>query len=547
MATPENQSQSPVRKTRRRHQKSRNGCIECRRRRVKCDEMKPSCTRCVWALDKCIYRSPFPQQSAEKHEKDQLSLPTWSSLCSVVSPSPSASSHSERSPSFEASASSTPAFVEAKNRDSNVADGPQGLSDTDLYHHYLQHTSRTLTLCPGDENALQIGMPTLALQSKTVFHSILAVSAACLGWDMISKKPPPDISVVSQALMTGYRHYSLASEQMRESISCPGDLKPEPLLASTLMLVPFAAASQQINHWISSKSGTPEPRRLLSTTPRDVIIMMRGIRTTLQTLDSGNLSPNIRLSLEPEFTTDSSPMVSDANIGPAAITPPRTHVMVPIVAATSHGAFSKLQTRLESAVLYHSDGPDGPLSACSAAFEILKDIRNNAFSTSNLPPSSSPNNPVEDSFEPETEPVSLSQVAPWLHSFASRSAIPLPTEPLTRYFLSFLIQAPQAYLDLVLPLLDQRLESPVGNTSEIAAKLTSVQALALNIYAHWSVLMFLVEEESWWIGNLPTVTLSGMVNRYGDDFVTTLWPDPGQEQWWPGSMLNILREIKRHR
>jgi len=116
-------------------------------------------------------------------------------------------------------------------------------------------------------------------------------------------------------------------------------------------------------------------------------------------------------------------------------------------------------------------------------------------------------------------------------------------------FLGFLVQAPQAYLDLVLPLLDQRLESPINTPYEDTwPQLTMEQALVLDIYAHWSVLMFLVEEESWWIGNLPIVTLTGMVNRYGDQFVTELWPDSIRDgEWWPGCMLNILREIKRCR
>lgn len=152
---------------------------------------------------------------------------------------------------------------------------------------------------------------------------------------------------------------------------------------------------------------------------------------------------------------------------------------------------------------------------------------------------------VKKPFEPES--VSPLQVGPWLRSYARRHAISLPTEPLTMRFLGFLVQAPQAYLDLVLPLLDQRLESPIVTpTKDTWAQLTKEQALALDIYAHWSVFMFLVEEESWWIGNLPIVTLTGMVNRYGDKFVTSLWPDgTRQEQWWPAGMLTILREIKR--
>ena len=79
--------------------------------------------------------------------------------------------------------------------------------------------------------------------------------------------------------------------------------------------------------------------------------------------------------------------------------------------------------------------------------------------------------------------------------------------------------------------------------------LTADQALALDIYAHWSVLMFLVEEESWWIGSLPVVTLTGMMNRYGDEFVAGLSSGQGygHDRWWPGSMLTVLREIKRCR
>jgi hypothetical protein len=137
-------------------------------------------------------------------------------------------------------------------------------------------------------------------------------------------------------------------------------------------------------------------------------------------------------------------------------------------------------------------------------------------------------------------------MAPWLSSYASRPVTPQSTDPLTKFFLAFLVQVPQEYLDLVLPLLDQRLESPLDrSTRSDLPELTREQALALDIYAHWSVLMFLVEEESWWIGNLPVITLTGMLNRYRDDFVTRACPECGDEPWWPSTMLNILREIKR--
>ena len=141
---------------------------------------------------------------------------------------------------------------------------------------------------------------------------------------------------------------------------------------------------------------------------------------------------------------------------------------------------------------------------------------------------------------------------------------------MTRPFLSFFVETPQAYLDLVLPLLDKRLEGPSPQSQSpavdpslttdlslglrLGSELSIEQVLALDIYAHWSVLMFLVSEESWWIGSLPDITLSGMVNRYGDDFVRRWFPSTSgvgigseEEQWWPGSMLSVAREIGRFR
>ena len=421
------------------------------------------------------------------------------------------------------------------------------LSDADLYHHYIQHTSRTITYCQRDQIAMQIGIPTLALRNKTVFHSLLALSAACLGCDMISKYPPPDLSAVNQVLMNGYRHYNLASEQLREMISQLDALKVEPLLASNILLVPFSAASQQIKHWISSRSRTRESRNLLSSTPRDVIVIMRGIRTMLQALDCRYLSPDLEEPEDAEFAIDGASSL-EFDIPSEVSYTSHTHVMFPILAATSQEAFAQLQERLDSAErnASYARHPDNPLSACVTAFEVLDNIRIGTFSSSNPPALASPTKKARKPLE--LKQVWLPRVALWLRDYVSRPAMPSPTEPLARTFLSFLVQVPQPYLDLVIPLLEQRLETTIATSPDDAPiQLAAEQALALDIYAYWSVLMFLVEEESWWIGSLPVVTLTGMINRYGDEFVAGLRPeqDHRHDRWWPGIMLTVLQEIKR--
>ncbi|KAL4916472.1 hypothetical protein BDW62DRAFT_218679 [Aspergillus aurantiobrunneus] len=516
---------------RRRHQKSRNGCLECKRRRIKCNEMKPSCSRCILTLQDCIYASPATSDpesavkgSARRNDRP-LHLPT---------PSPHSGLSPSSSSSFEPLQLSPEPYMKPSHQFSFDT------SESGLYHHYLQHTSRTLTDNRRDFHALQICMPTLALRSKTVYHSILALSAACMCSDMINSEHPADVSAVSDVLMTGYRHYNQASERLRELISRPNASNAEPLLAAPPLLVPFATSSQQINHWISSRSEDKPSQKLLTSTPRDVIILSRGISATIRALQSNTSAFAKRTPIPEEI--DSMDNYTSIPATPT-IPPSHNHPMFPIIKQTSEAAFSKLRERIDWAFFYTS--PNDSLSASAGAFDVLSTLRSAVF------PSSTYHPPLPPSM---TETPSLPQVPPWLVSFTARPSTPSPPEHMTRPFLSFLVHAPQKYLDLVLPLLDKRLEGPSRHSSP--AELSVEEALALDIYAHWSVLMFLVEEESWWVGKLPNITLSGMINRYGDGFVARLWPvnmtgrargGEGHGEWWPSSMLRIEREIGRYR
>ncbi|CEL09014.1 hypothetical protein ASPCAL12158 [Aspergillus calidoustus] len=569
MLTPDAQSKF---RPRRRHKKSRNGCMECKRRRIKCDEMKPSCSRCILTRQECIYRPTSPPPQAAANVEPSLFLPPPSPR-SAVSPSPS--------PSYEIPRLSPAPFVKpTQHFDFDT-------TDAGLYHHYLQHTCRSLTDNQQDHHALQICIPTLALRSKTVYHSILAVSAACMCCDMIYKDPPPDISTVSNTLMAGYHHYNLASERLRELISRPSPANAEPLLAAPPLLVPFATASQQINHWISSRSEGHPSQKLLATTPRDVIILSRGISATIRALASHPSSSSLPTSPQTFLSEELDNMDMDAagldtyNDSPLNPSPPTTtttplppshnHPMYHIIKSTSEAAFAKLQDRLDSAFIFSSPTSQSEnttlnpsaLAACASALDYISTLRSAVFPPSHLAPGET-TIPLPPTM---THTPHLPTIPPWLAAFTCRPSTPSPTAHMTRPFLSLFVHAPQAYLDLTLPLLDKRLEGPMHNTTPggVHDELGVVEALALDIYAHWSVLMFLVAEESWFIGKLPQITLAGMLNRFGEDFVAKIWgvasasanassgtgvtAGQGQEcgEWWPSSMLRIQREIGRYR
>ncbi|KAI0886902.1 uncharacterized protein GGS22DRAFT_178901 [Annulohypoxylon maeteangense] len=72
------------------------GCVTCRRRRVKCDELKPKCGRCIKSMQECSYAPHPPQQ----HQRGN-STTTKSILTSSKSPPPVAIAESSSVPATE--------------------------------------------------------------------------------------------------------------------------------------------------------------------------------------------------------------------------------------------------------------------------------------------------------------------------------------------------------------------------------------------------------------------------------------------------------------
>ncbi|CEJ79928.1 Putative Sterol uptake control protein 2 [[Torrubiella] hemipterigena] len=55
-------------KTRRSHRKSRNGCAECKRRHIRCDERRPECSNCSIADRACAYPNAAPTATAASNQ-----------------------------------------------------------------------------------------------------------------------------------------------------------------------------------------------------------------------------------------------------------------------------------------------------------------------------------------------------------------------------------------------------------------------------------------------------------------------------------------------
>jgi hypothetical protein len=206
--------------------------------------------------------------------------------------------------------------------------------------------------------------------------------------------------------------------------------------------------------------------------------------------------------------------------------------MFPILAATSEQAFFHLQHRIDSIITDAQRNEN--IASLGTAFEILKNVVCDNLWTSG-PSADSSIYTTDYSLTPDSL---LAQVPTWLRRFASRDPSSAQTEPLHRQFLAFFYCAPQAFLDLLFPLLDQRTEGCEG-LSFVKPGISTAELHALDIYAHWLALMFLVEDEAWWLTSFPVIALRGLIRRYGDHF-----GDDVYGQWWPRSMLKIMTELK---
>ncbi|KAM5511841.1 hypothetical protein FOXYSP1_06641 [Fusarium oxysporum f. sp. phaseoli] len=119
---------------RRAHNKTRTGCLTCKRRRIKCDETKPTCRNCqIHGTSECLYEAPEASRSAET-----LVL-TGQGLQPV--------------------------------------NGIYTLQHLGLLHHFTSSTALTLSVHGQVQKLWQVDIPHIGLSFPFVIHAILALSS----------------------------------------------------------------------------------------------------------------------------------------------------------------------------------------------------------------------------------------------------------------------------------------------------------------------------------------------------------------------------------
>ncbi|CEL09774.1 hypothetical protein ASPCAL12903 [Aspergillus calidoustus] len=161
--------------TRRSHKKSRKGCDQCKRRRVKCDEEDP-CRNCSRRGMDCT----FEHRTSATPPTERT--PQIGTILSDVRGRMLASSHDAPT-----SISRPPSGDPFRAFNDRLATGtwfPQEWTsqDPELMHHYTLHTSKTLARRPEMQEAWQATIPEIAYGYEFLMHGILGLSALHLSY-----------------------------------------------------------------------------------------------------------------------------------------------------------------------------------------------------------------------------------------------------------------------------------------------------------------------------------------------------------------------------
>ncbi|KAL3446177.1 hypothetical protein BJX65DRAFT_309167 [Aspergillus insuetus] len=157
-------------RSRRSHRKSRLGCGNCKKRRVKCDEKKPTCSNCIQHSIDCDFTARSASESltppARRYQFRQ------SKYQQVASPSPQAQDQNQVQLKTTTSVAIQCDFPPIPDK------GGISLSDLHLFHHFTTTTYRTLSEeSPATRRLWQSLIPAWGISFPSILHLILALSA----------------------------------------------------------------------------------------------------------------------------------------------------------------------------------------------------------------------------------------------------------------------------------------------------------------------------------------------------------------------------------
>ncbi|KAI9724517.1 MAG: hypothetical protein M1812_000585 [Candelaria pacifica] len=206
--------------------KSHLGCLPCKKRKIKCDEGRPQCKRCIKRGVDCQYQV----------------LPVRSYDSASVSTQETASRSTELGDSTHSSKDrGTPHVFQDTPSPAQTSLQDYSKDDFELLHHYTTSTCLTFAMTPVLENLWSKTVPQEAFAHDFLLHGILALSAFHLSYLLAERKAHYG-SLAKQ-------HYSLSISSFRKELQDPSSEAGGALLAFSIIAVvaTFANSSTVIS------------------------------------------------------------------------------------------------------------------------------------------------------------------------------------------------------------------------------------------------------------------------------------------------------------
>lgn len=409
--------------------------------------------------------------------------------------------------------------------------------ELELFSHYIMHASRAIASDQDDLFALHVGIPNLALTTPAVMGSVLALSAACKCNDILNctSEPLQHLEEVRDHLLLADKHHRASLEQLQEAIS---QSNFNAVLANAALMVLYALSNHCVRVRIAMAAraqGETLPQDLLPTQSQWITSIRAAYAAYVGLQNSSSdlsPSPNPRLT-EAEESHLLGTLASDPGFvyqdGPSEQT---KRLLLPIVSASYTAALQKLRLRCEEAS--RGEGHHLGSDVCLASLTLLEEV----FETilGNGPPpnqnAASSNNNVSN------------YAYPWLARYLSRVTSASPSKLSRRASMSFLNRVPAQFLHLVQTFLDLiYTDSSLATLSRVQnqdASFKMTHLPAMDIFAHWLVLVMLVDGV-WWIGDIGHWELGRIVATTS----TCGWMPHLTEggTWWPETMYALKSTV----
>lgn len=541
---------------------------------IQCDELEPKCSRCnkmnlmchyptrsdILSLDVKLKQTEVLLQYEIPHINYEASSSASSRCSSAVVGSPIASP-------------GVPFLQSARNLLSDDSH-PNPLlqsrtsqiltaTESTLLNHYLEHTCQDMTVDDDDQYTLQVGIPNLAFQNKLLMKSVLAFSAVCKCCDIINQPliSHGDRGLVVMLLSIADQYHMESLREIQDTLA--GTDQYNHILANAAMMGMYGSSSHCIRIWLAETASSDDLERgRFAPKSCQWISLFRAVRVAYTGLLNDRFKGEDVVQLAPA-TSPIHPVAScDLQIHcecrvkswgeqPKGL---QAHALYPIIADTVVSALKGLRKRAEEITRNgmgdygDRDIPgihnDSDLQSCFAALGLVENIASKAFPDKEMVSKTPGHSRLPSEIDIDTLG-QVSKISPWIRRYTAKITSMIPSKLPRRFIMAFVHKAPSKYLSLVEDMMGLMQSGARCLLKSVHSEPSLAHQLALDIFAHWLVLVMLLDKV-WWIGGIGAWELGQIISlRQDTRWCMSLWKT--EEDWWPESMFEISRQFNKHR